>query len=118
VRISDPGKKTLFRFAIRLVAVWAIEIVGLLFMAWLLPGVWVDGLLAAIGVLNGLLWPLLSYLIEILRIYFIPRVVPARGIEYSWCRVLAQAIQTMPAWMSEFTAKPPGGRSGPGYCAG
>ena len=38
-------------------------------MAWLLPGVRVDGLLAAvlavaaIGILNGLLWPLLSYLI-------------------------------------------------------
>jgi len=69
VRIPDPRKRELLRFGIRLAVIWAIEVVGLFFMAWLLPGVRVDGLMAAvlavaaIGVLNGLLWPLLSYLI-------------------------------------------------------
>lgn len=69
VRIPNPRKGELLRFGIRLVVIWVIEVVGLLSMAWLLPGVRVDGLMpavlavAAIGVLNGLLWPLLSYLI-------------------------------------------------------
>ena len=58
-----------FRFIIRLLVIWAIEVIGLLLMVWLLPGVQVDSLLtaivaiAAIGVINGLLWPLLSYII-------------------------------------------------------
>ena len=69
MRIPDPGKGRLLQFGIRLLVIWAIEVVGLLLMARLLPGVQVDGLLAAvlavaaIGILNGLLWPLLSYLI-------------------------------------------------------
>jgi putative membrane protein len=69
VRIPDRRKRKLLQFGIRLLVIWAIEVVGLLFMAWLLPGVRVDGLMAAvlavaaIGILNGLLWPLLSYLI-------------------------------------------------------
>ena len=58
-----------FRFIIRLVVIWAIEVIGLLLMTWLLPGVKVNTLLTAIlaiaviGIINGLLWPLLSYLI-------------------------------------------------------
>jgi uncharacterized membrane protein YvlD (DUF360 family) len=46
-----------------------MEVVGLLFMVWLLPGVSVDSVLtavvavAAIGVVNALLWPILSYLV-------------------------------------------------------
>ncbi|MEJ2732984.1 MAG: phage holin family protein [Anaerolineae bacterium] len=54
---------------LRILVVWAIEVLGLWFMAWLLPGIHVEGLLAAvtavaaIGILNALLWPILSYLI-------------------------------------------------------
>ena len=57
------------RFVVRVLVVWVIEVLGLLFMAWLLPGLQVDGLwtavvaVAAIGILNALLWPLLSYLL-------------------------------------------------------
>ena len=49
--------------------IWGCALVGLLFMAWLLPGVSVDSVgtaivaVAAIALLNGLLWPLLSYVI-------------------------------------------------------
>ena len=56
------------RFVGRILIIWIIEVLGLLFMVWLLPGVRVDNLLTAvmavavIGVLNALLWPLLSYL--------------------------------------------------------
>jgi putative membrane protein len=52
----------------RILIIWGIEVLGLLFMVWLLPGVEIDNLLTAIlavaviGVLNALLWPLLSYL--------------------------------------------------------
>ena len=48
VRIPDPRKRELLRFGIRLAVIWAIEVVGLFFMAWLLPGVRVDGLMAAV----------------------------------------------------------------------
>jgi putative membrane protein len=60
---------TVFRFVGRILIIWAIQVLGLIFMAWLLPGVRINGILtgvvavAAIGVLNALLWPLLSYLI-------------------------------------------------------
>ncbi len=53
----------------RLLAIWGIEVVGLLSMTWLMPGVTVDSLLtaviavAAIGLVNALLWPVLSYLV-------------------------------------------------------
>ena len=61
-------RRNTLRFIGRILIIWAIEVLGLLFMVWLLPGVRVDSLLtaimavAAIGVLNALLWPLLSYL--------------------------------------------------------
>jgi uncharacterized membrane protein YvlD (DUF360 family) len=57
------------RFVVRILVIWAIEVLGLLLMAWLLPGVRLESLLAtivavaAIGILNALLWPLLSTLI-------------------------------------------------------
>ncbi|NIV29995.1 MAG: hypothetical protein GWN58_10980, partial [Anaerolineae bacterium] len=57
------------RFIARVLIIWAIEVLGLLFMVWLLPGVRVDSLwtaivaVAAIGVLNALLWPILSYIV-------------------------------------------------------
>ncbi|MGD8473884.1 MAG: phage holin family protein, partial [Anaerolineae bacterium] len=65
----ERKRKEWIRFAIRILVIWAIEVLGLLFMAWLLPGIYVEGLIAAvgavvaIGILNALLWPLLSYLI-------------------------------------------------------
>lgn len=62
-------KREILRFIARLLVIWGIEVVGLLFMAWLLRGVSVDSLLtavvavAAIGLVNALLWPILSYLV-------------------------------------------------------
>jgi putative membrane protein len=62
-------KREWLRFVIRVLVIWAIEVLGLLFMAWLLPSVQVESLqtavmaVAAIGILNALLWPILSYLI-------------------------------------------------------
>ncbi len=66
---QDRNKKEWLRFVRRVLVIWAIEVLGLLFMAWLLPNVQVESLsaaivaVAAIGILNALLWPLLSYLI-------------------------------------------------------
>ena len=57
------------RFIRRVLIIWAIEVLALLLMAWLLPGVRVGSLaaaiaaVAAIGVLNALLWPILSYVV-------------------------------------------------------
>ena len=66
--MQDP-QRHVARFVLRLLVIWAIEVVGLLFMAWLLPGVRIEGIwtaivaVAASGILNALLWPLLTYLI-------------------------------------------------------
>ena len=68
-QVQVSRRRELLRFFVRLLVIWGIEVVGLLFMTWLLPGVRVDSLLtaiaavAAIGVVNALLWPLLSYLV-------------------------------------------------------
>ena len=57
------------RFILRVLIIWAIEVLALLLMAWLLPGVRVGSIwtaivsVAAIGVLNALLWPILSYVV-------------------------------------------------------
>jgi putative membrane protein len=67
--MKDRSERQRLRFILRMLVVWAIEVVGLFFMDWLLPGVRIDSLSAAIvavaviGVVNALLWPLLSYLI-------------------------------------------------------
>ncbi len=67
--MKHERQRDVLRFIIRLLVIWAIEVVGLLFMAWLLRGVSVDSLwtailaVAVIGVLNAFLWPLLSYVI-------------------------------------------------------
>ncbi len=67
--MQERRNKERLRFVLRVLVIWSIEVLGLLFMAWLLPGVQVEGLLAAVGavaavgVLNALLWPILSYLI-------------------------------------------------------
>jgi uncharacterized membrane protein YvlD (DUF360 family) len=66
---QDSKRRATLRFIVRVLVIWVIEVIALLFMAWLLPGLKVDGLwtavvaVAAIGVLNALLWPLLSYII-------------------------------------------------------
>ena len=66
----EPNKgKRVLRFAIRTGVVWIIQVIALVIMANLLPGVQVQGAgvaFAAVGVialLNALLWPLLSYII-------------------------------------------------------
>lgn len=65
----QQNSRKIVRFIVRLLVIWAIEVVGLLFMAWLLNGVRIDSVgsaflfVAAIGILNALLWPLLSYVI-------------------------------------------------------
>ncbi len=57
------------RPVVRLIVIWAIEALALVFMAWLLEGLSIDrgatAIIAAavIGLLNALLWPLLSYII-------------------------------------------------------
>jgi uncharacterized membrane protein YvlD (DUF360 family) len=67
--MKDSKTRKLLRFAVRVVVIWAIQVVGLLVIAWLLPGVSVDALgtailaAAVIGLVNALLWPILSYLI-------------------------------------------------------
>ena len=67
--MQERRSKERLRFVLRVLVIWSIEVLGLLLMAWLLPGIHVEGLLAAvgavaaIGVLNALLWPILSYLI-------------------------------------------------------
>ena len=67
--MKDPRTRSLLRFFVRVLVIWAIQVVGLLVMEWLLPGVSVDSLetaivaAAVIGLVNALLWPILSYLI-------------------------------------------------------
>ncbi len=67
--VQASRKRELLRFIVRLLVIWGIQVVGLLVMTWLLPGVSVDSLLtavvavAAIGLVNALLWPILSYLV-------------------------------------------------------
>ena len=65
--MTNPKRKTLYWIG-RTFIIWVAEVLGLGFMAWLLPGVQViDPLegaifIAVVGVLNALLWPLLSRL--------------------------------------------------------
>ncbi len=67
--MQDSKARGILRVIVRTLLIWGCALVGLLFMAWLLPGVTVDnlgaGILAvlAIALLNGLLWPLLSSII-------------------------------------------------------
>jgi putative membrane protein len=67
--MKDSKTRKLEGFAVRVVVIWAIQVVALLVMAWLLPGVSIDRLgtailaAAVIGLVNALLWPILSYLI-------------------------------------------------------
>jgi uncharacterized membrane protein YvlD (DUF360 family) len=67
--MKDGKVREILRAIIRTVVVWGFALAGLLLMAWLLPGVSVDSLgtaivaVLAIALLNGLLWPLLSYVL-------------------------------------------------------
>ena len=67
--MKDNKWRGLFRFIVRVLIIWSIQVVALAIMAWLLPGVRVDSVAAAIvavgilALLNALLWPLLSYII-------------------------------------------------------
>jgi len=67
--MKNNRTKELMRFTVRVLVIWAIQVVGLTIMAILLPGVSVDSLgtailaAAVIGLVNALLWPILSYLI-------------------------------------------------------
>ena len=67
--MKDNRTRNLMRFTVRVLVIWAIQVVGLVVMAILLPGVSVDSLgtailaAAVIGLVNALLWPILSYLI-------------------------------------------------------
>ncbi len=66
-----PEKKTPFmkRPVVRILVVWAIQTIALLIMSFLLDSVSVDSLgtavavAAVIGLLNALLWPLLTYIL-------------------------------------------------------
>ncbi len=55
--------------AIRILIIWVIQALALLILTFLLSGLWVDNLAVAfiaaavIGLLNALLWPLLSYIL-------------------------------------------------------
>jgi putative membrane protein len=66
--VISRGKATV-RFIGRAIVIWCIQVVALLIMGWLLTGVRVDSVGAAIvavgilAVLNALLWPWLSHLI-------------------------------------------------------
>jgi len=67
--MKDNRTRELLRFIVRVLVIWAIQVAGLVIVAWLLPGVSVAGLgtailaTAVIGLLNALLWPILSYVI-------------------------------------------------------
>lgn len=67
--MKDNKRRGILRFAIRVLIIWSIQVVALAIMAWLLSGVRVDSVGAAIvavailALLNALLWPLLSYII-------------------------------------------------------
>ena len=73
--VQAVRKTELLRFIVRLLLIWGIQVVGLLVMAWQLRGVTVDSLLtavvavAAIGLVNSLLWPLPSYLVQPLAVF-------------------------------------------------
>jgi uncharacterized membrane protein YvlD (DUF360 family) len=67
--VEDSQRRNTLRFILRILIIWAIQVVALLVMAWLLSGVEVRGVgtaVVAVGVialLNALLWPILSYII-------------------------------------------------------
>jgi len=67
MKMSDKNKQRLNWIA-RTLVIWVAEVLGLAFMAWLLPGVQMASLLdgmiftAIVGLLNAILWPILANL--------------------------------------------------------
>jgi putative membrane protein len=68
--MMEPARQPLAqRPVLRILIIWVVEALALLALTFLLSGLWVDGLVAAfiaaaaIGLLNALLWPLLSYIL-------------------------------------------------------
>ncbi|MFC2046264.1 phage holin family protein, partial [Chloroflexota bacterium] len=64
------GRKPLAqRPVVRILLIWAVEALALVLLTWLLSGLWVENIgvafvaAAAIGLLNALLWPILTYLL-------------------------------------------------------
>ena len=67
--MDHPKTPLAKRPLIRILIIWVIQAVALLIMAWLMDGVLVEtittalAVTAVIGLLNALLWPILSYLL-------------------------------------------------------
>jgi uncharacterized membrane protein YvlD (DUF360 family) len=65
--VNNRGRRERIKFLVRVLVIWGIEVFGLLIIDWMLSGVEVDGLatsivaVGVIGLLNALLWPILSY---------------------------------------------------------
>ena len=72
------GKFPILRTVLRTVIIWASEVLALAIMVWIFPGIYIDSWLtgiiyvAAVGVLNALLWPILSR-------FFLPFMVITLG---------------------------------------
>jgi putative membrane protein len=70
-----PGNFRILKFTIRILVIWAIQTVALLIMARLMPTVTVTDARSAIvaaaviGLLNALLWPILTYVLLPLAVY-------------------------------------------------
>ncbi len=66
---TRESRRAPFRSILRVLFIWAIQTVFLIFLAWLIPGVHIDSVgaaifaVAVIALINALLWPLLSYII-------------------------------------------------------
>jgi len=69
MRTSLDTRTSTFRFIVRVLVIWAIQVVALIIMVVLLDTVVVDNVgtaivtAAVLGLLNALLWPLLSYIV-------------------------------------------------------
>ena len=67
--MDKPKTPFLKRPIIRILVIWVIQTVALLIMAWLMDSVSVESVgtaivaAAVIGLLNALLWPILSYIL-------------------------------------------------------
>jgi len=57
------------RFLVRVLVIWILQVIALLVMVWLLPGLKIDSLetailvIAVLGLVNALLWPILTNLL-------------------------------------------------------
>jgi putative membrane protein len=66
---KSANRTGLLRSVSRVLVIWIIQAAFLVFLAWLIPGVNIDGIgtavigVAVIGLVNALFWPLLSFVI-------------------------------------------------------